>query len=102
MAKVDSIEADIANLVHEWLISCKIDYNTRQKIIHVEIEQAISEYLSKNIGAEAQAPNIILLRQSKHFGKLPDESALRRDYQGRLRPFCRSNFLGTELKKIRS
>ena len=35
------------------------------------MEQAISEYLSTNIGAEAQAPNITMLRRCKHFGHLP-------------------------------
>ena len=71
MAKVDSIEASIAKLVHEWLVSCKIDHNIRQGPLYIEMEQAISEYLSKNMGAEAQAPNITLLRPSKHFSHLP-------------------------------
>lgn len=47
MAKMQSIEPNIADLVNGWLKSYGLDYKLEQESLNAEIDKALDEYKSK-------------------------------------------------------
>ena len=54
MAKIQSVEPNIADLANSWLKSYKLDYKLEQESLNTEIDQALNDYYSKNGGVEIQ------------------------------------------------
>lgn len=69
MAKVQSIEPNIADLVNGWLKSYRLDYKLEQESLNTEIDKALQEYYSKNGGAGANRPDAKLLLRSQKTGQ---------------------------------
>lgn len=61
MAKIQSIEPNIADLVNGWLKSYKIDYKLEQESLNTEIDQALNDYFSKNGGKGGNRPDAKLI-----------------------------------------
>lgn len=51
MAKVQSIEPNIADLVNGWLKDYGLDYKLEQESLSFEIDKALNEYASKSSGS---------------------------------------------------
>lgn len=66
MAKntVQSVEPNITDLVNSWLKSYKVDYKLEQESLNTEIDQALSDYFSKNGGKGGNRPDAKLLLQA--------------------------------------
>ena len=71
MAKVQSVEPNIADLANGWLKSYKLDYKLEQESLNTEIDQALSDYASKNGGAGGNRPDAKLLLQDKNLAQYP-------------------------------
>ena len=66
MAKLQSVEPNVADRVNWWLKSYNIDYKLEQENLNSEIDKALQEYFSKNGGTGANRPDVkILLKDSK-------------------------------------
>ena len=50
MAKVQSVEPQIADLANWWLKSYRLDYKLEQESLNTEIDQALNDYVSKSEG----------------------------------------------------
>ncbi|WP_296079976.1 N-6 DNA methylase [uncultured Eubacterium sp.] len=57
MAKIQSVEPNIADLVNGWLKSYKVDYKLEQESLNTEIDQALNDYFSKNGGKGGNRPD---------------------------------------------
>lgn len=64
MAKIQSVEPNIADLVNSWLKSYKVDYKLEQESLNTEIDQALNDYFSKNGGKGGNRPDAKLLLQA--------------------------------------
>ena len=64
MAKIQSVEPNIADLVNDWLKSYKVDYKLEQESLNTEIDQALNDYFSKNGGKGGNRPDAKLLLQA--------------------------------------
>ncbi|MGT2772026.1 N-6 DNA methylase [Streptococcus marimammalium] len=71
MAKVQSVEPMVADLVNGWLKSYGLDYKLEQETLNSEIDKALSEYFSKNGGKGGNRPDAKLLLQDKHTDYWP-------------------------------
>lgn len=71
MAKVQSVEPNIADLANGWLRSYHLDYKLEQESLNAEIDQALNDYYSKNGGAGGNRPDAKLLLQDKNLVKYP-------------------------------
>lgn len=47
MAKVQSVEPNIADLANGWMKSYKLPYKFEQESLNTEIDQAFNDYASK-------------------------------------------------------
>ena len=54
MAKIQSVEPNIADLANGWMRSYKLDYKLEQESLNTEIDQALNEYHSKNLSGSSQ------------------------------------------------
>lgn len=61
MAKIQSVEPNIADLVNGWLKSYKVDYKLEQESLNTEIDQALNDYFSKNGGKGGNRPDAKIL-----------------------------------------
>ena len=61
MAKIQSVEPNIADLANGWLKSYKLDYKLEQESLNTEIDQALNDYYSKNGGVGGNRPDAKLL-----------------------------------------
>lgn len=61
MAKVQSVEPNIADLVNGWLRSYGLEYKLEQESLNSEIDKALEEYVSKNGGVGGNRPDAKLL-----------------------------------------
>ena len=61
MAKIQSVEPNIADLANGWMKSYKLDYKLEQESLNAEIDQALNDYYSKNGGAGGNRPDAKLL-----------------------------------------
>lgn len=50
VAKIKSIEPNIADLANSWLKSYNLDYKLEQNPLNYEIDKALNDYYSKNGG----------------------------------------------------
>ena len=50
MAKIQSVEPNIADLANGWMKSYKLDYKLEQESLNTEIDQALNNYYSPNGG----------------------------------------------------
>ena len=71
MAKIQSVEPNIADLANGWLKSYELDYKLEQEALNTEIDQALNDYFSKNGGVGGNRPDAKLLLQAKNLDKYP-------------------------------
>lgn len=71
MAKIQSIEPNIADLANGWLKSYKLDYKLEQESLNAEIDRALEDYYSKNGGVGGNRPDAKLLLQDKNLIHYP-------------------------------
>lgn len=71
MAKIQSVEPNIADLANGWMKSYKLDYKLEQESLNPEIDQALNDYFSKNGGAGGNRPDAKLLLQDKNLTYYP-------------------------------
>lgn len=66
-----SIEPNIADLANNWLKSYKLDYKLEQEPLSPDIDQALSDYLSKSGGKGGNRPDVKLLLTDKYLKSYP-------------------------------
>ena len=71
MAKIQSVEPNIADLANGWMKSYKLDYKLEQESLNTEIDQALNDYASKNGGTGGNRPDAKLLLQDKNLVNYP-------------------------------
>lgn len=71
IAKIQSVEPNIADLANSWLKSYKLDYKLEQESLNTEIDQALNDYYSKNGGVGGNRPDAKLLLQDKNLVNYP-------------------------------
>lgn len=71
MAKIQSVEPNIADLANGWMKSYKLDYKLEQESLNVEIDQALNDYYSKNGGVGGNRPDAKLLLRDKNLANYP-------------------------------
>ena len=71
MAKIQSVEPNIADLANGWLKSYKLPYKLEQESLNAEIDQALNDYASKNGGAGGNRPDAKLLMRDKNLKDYP-------------------------------
>ena len=71
MAKVQSVEPNIADLANGWLKAYKLDYKLEQQSLNAEIDQALNDYYSKNGGTGGNRPDAKLLLRDKNLTSYP-------------------------------
>ncbi|MBO4934998.1 MAG: SAM-dependent DNA methyltransferase [Clostridia bacterium] len=71
MAKVQSVEPNIADLANSWLKSFGLDYKLEQESLNAEIDSALNDYASKNGGAGGNRPDAKLLLSDKNMVHYP-------------------------------
>lgn len=71
MAKKQSVEPNIADLVNGWLKEYELDYKLEQESLNHEIDRALNEYASKSGGTGGNRPDAKLLLETKSLEKWP-------------------------------
>lgn len=71
MAKIQSVEPNIADLANGWMKSYRLDYKLEQESLNTEIDQALNDYYSKNGGVGGNRPDAKLLLQDKNLVNYP-------------------------------
>ncbi|MFV8458470.1 HsdM family class I SAM-dependent methyltransferase [Vibrio owensii] len=71
MAKVQSIEPNIADLANGWLKSHKLDYKLEQENLNTEIDKALNDYFTKSGGQGGNRPDAKLLLEDSLTNKYP-------------------------------
>lgn len=71
MAKIQSVEPQVAHLVNGWLQSYALDFKLEQESLNQEIDSALNEYFSKNGGNGGNRPDAKLLIKSKKLKDYP-------------------------------
>lgn len=71
MAKIQSVEPNIADLANGWLRSYKLPYKLEQESLNTEIDQALNDYASKSGGAGGNRPDDKLFLQDKNLVNYP-------------------------------
>ena len=71
MAKIQSVEPNIADLANSWMKSYNLDYKLEQESLNAEIDQALNDYYSKNGGVGGNRPDAKLLLQDKNLINYP-------------------------------
>ena len=71
MAKIHSVEPNIADLANGWLRSYKLPYQLEQESLNTEIDQALNDYASKRGGAGGNRPDAKLFLQDKNLVNYP-------------------------------
>ena len=71
MAKIQSVEPNIADLANGWMKSYRLDYKLEQESLNTEIDQALNDYASKNGGTGGNRPDAKLLLQDKNLVNYP-------------------------------
>lgn len=66
MAKIQSVEPQVADLVNGWLKEYRLNYKLEQESLNAEIDNALAEYESKNGGKGGNRPDAKLLLQDKN------------------------------------
>ena len=71
MAKIQSVEPNIADLVNGWLKDYGLDYKLEQETLNAEIDKALNEYDSKSGGSGGNRPDAKLLLQDTALNYYP-------------------------------
>lgn len=71
MAKIQSVEPNVADLANGWMRSYKLDYKLEQESLNTEIDRALDEYFSKNGGVSGNRPDAKLLLRDKNMVNYP-------------------------------
>ena len=71
MAKIQSVEPNIADLANGWMKLYRLDYKLEQESLNTEIDQALNDYASKNGGTGGNRPDAKLLLQDKNLVNYP-------------------------------
>jgi len=71
MAKIQSVEPNIADLANGWMKKYGLDYKLEQESLNTEIDQALNDYYSKNGGVGGNRPDAKLLLQDKSLNNYP-------------------------------
>lgn len=71
MAKIQSVEPNVADLANGWMRSYKLDYKLEQESLNTEIDRALDEYFSKNGGVGGNRPDAKLLLRDKDMVNYP-------------------------------
>lgn len=71
MAKIQSVEPNIADLANGWLRSYKLPYKLEQESLNTEIDQALNDYAFKSGGAGGNRPDAKLFLQDKNLVNYP-------------------------------
>ncbi|HHX8664934.1 TPA: HsdM family class I SAM-dependent methyltransferase [Vibrio alginolyticus] len=71
MAKVQSVEPNIADLANGWLKSYGLPYKLEQESLNSEIDKALDDYYSKSGGMGGNRPDAKLLLQDKQLKSFP-------------------------------
>lgn len=71
MAKVQSVEPNIADLANGWLKSYNLPYKLEQESLNSEIDKALDDYHSKSGGNGGNRPDAKLLLQDKQLNFFP-------------------------------
>ena len=71
MAKIQSVEPNIADFANGWLRSYKLPYKLEQESLNTEIDQALNDYASKSGGAGGNRPDAKLFLQDKNLVNYP-------------------------------
>ena len=66
-----SVEPNIADLANGWMRKYKLDYKLEQESLNTEIDNALSDYFTKNGGAGANRPDAKLLLQDSNLNYYP-------------------------------
>lgn len=71
MAKIQSVEPNIADLANGWLKSYKLPYKLEQESLNSEVDKALEHYSSKGGGKGGNRPDAKLLLQDKQLAYFP-------------------------------
>ena len=71
VAKIQSVEPNVADLANGWLKSYGLDYKLEQESLNAEIDQALNDYYSKNGGDGGNRPDAKLLLKDKNLIHYP-------------------------------
>lgn len=71
MAKIQSVEPNIADLVNGWFKDYGLDYKLEQETLNAEIDKALNEYDSKSGGSGGNRPDAKLLLQDTALNYYP-------------------------------
>ena len=71
MAKIQSVEPNVADLANGWMRSYKLEYKLEQESLNTEIDRALDEYFSKNGGVGGNRPDAKLLLRDKNMVNYP-------------------------------
>lgn len=71
MAKVQSVEPNIADLANGWLKTYDLPYKLEQESLNTEIDKALDDYYSKSGGKGGNRPDAKLLLQDKQLKSFP-------------------------------
>lgn len=71
MARVQSVEPNIADLANGWLKSYNLPYKLEQESLNSEIDKALNDYFTKSGGKGGNRPDAKLLLQDKNLDWFP-------------------------------
>lgn len=71
MAKIQSVEPNIADLANGWLKTYSLNYKLEQESLNSEIDKALNDYHTKSGGKGGNRPDAKLLLQSKNLDYFP-------------------------------
>lgn len=71
MAKLQSIEPNIADMANGWLKQYDLDYKLEQENLNSEIDRALADYASKSGGSGGNRPDVKLLLEDQYGNKFP-------------------------------
>ncbi|CQH64009.1 N-6 DNA methylase [Yersinia enterocolitica] len=71
MAKLQSVEPNIADLANGWLKYYNLDYKLEQNSLNDEIDKALNDYFSKNGGVGGNRPDVKLILKDKKLNSYP-------------------------------
>lgn len=71
MAKIQSVEPNIADLANGWMKTYGLNYKLEQESLNSEIDQALNDYYSKNGGAGGNRPDAKLLLRGNDIVDYP-------------------------------
>ena len=71
MARIQSVEPNIADLANGWMKTYKLNYKLEQESLAPDIDKALNDYFSKNGGIGGNRPDAKLLLQDKYGQRYP-------------------------------